>query len=161
MDTVVSSLDHSIRDAEGLCRLALNSEYAGLADRLTGAPEGPKGWFALLRGIADDPVSAQTLERMCSGVERLGYERGTVERFAVLQSYLEALPLLSNRPVHESINRQYCATCRRIASRTQWPGSHFDRDGDAFDELARIVTLTRYHAGQVSFDVMAMPRTGS
>jgi hypothetical protein len=55
--------------------------------------------------------------------------------------------------------QQFCGMLLRLASRADGWGSNLDLHSDAFDELARIVTLRRYHAGQSSFDIMAMPRT--
>ena len=44
-----------------------------------------------------------------------------VERFLALQTYLVALPRLLQMPVPDSIKRQFCITCRDIASTPQRP----------------------------------------
>ena len=76
-----------------------------------------------------------------------------VERFLALQTYLVALPLLQQMPVPDSIKRQFCITCRDIASATQ-PDPRLALEGHPFPELAQIATLRRFHAGQCNFDVM-------
>ena len=82
-----------------------------------------------------------------------------VERFLALQTYLVALPRLQQMPVPVSIKRQFCITCRDIASTTQ-QDQRLALEGAAFAELAQIVTLRRFHAGECNFDVMPrMPFT--
>jgi hypothetical protein len=144
--------------AEILCRRALDADYPDLIHRLPGAPRNPEGWFELLCGIPYDRTRVAALRRLKSDAERTGFcARYAVERFAVLQSYLVALHRLWSLPVDDSVNRQFCATCRQLASGPQTGESRLALGSDAFEELAKIVTLRRFHAGQLSFDIMKMP----
>ena len=65
-----------------------------------------------------------------------------------------ALPRLLQMPVPDSIKRQFCITCRHIASTLQQPDQRLALESAAFAELAQIATLRRFHAGQCSFEVM-------
>jgi hypothetical protein len=77
-----------------------------------------------------------------------------VERFLALQACLVALQRLLQMPVTDSIRRLFCTICRQIASTPQQPDERLALESDAFAELAQIVTLRRFHAGQCSFDVI-------
>jgi hypothetical protein len=56
--------------------------------------------------------------------------------------------------VPESLKRQFCIICRHIASTLQQQDERLALESAAFAELAQIVTLRRFHAGQCSFDVL-------
>jgi len=56
------------------------------------------------------------------------------------------------------VHWQFCAMVRGVAAGQKTWAGYFDHATDAFQELARIVTLRRFHAGQSSFDIMSMPR---
>ncbi len=57
-------------------------------------------------------------------------------------------------PLPDSLKLRFCEVCRDIASDPQRYDERFELECDAFAELAQIVTLRRFHAGQNSFDVM-------
>lgn len=145
--------------ATQLCRDALSEQYADF-DVPASAPRSPEGWFELLKSFLRDQKSVDAFGSIVMDAETSRkLTPGFVELYAVLQAYLVALPLLRSLPVHESVKRQFCMTCRRIATRpNSYPGQ-FDYRTDAFHELARIVSLRSFHAGQNSFHIMAMPRT--
>jgi hypothetical protein len=152
-------LSAEIQAVEALCRQALETDYFDLAARLTGLPKDPDRWIDLLHGLPDDRRCKRILNELCEQAERLGAcPPGSVERFGVLQASLAALPQLESQQSHDSLNRQFCATIRRVASRAGGWGQYFHHNNDAFEELARIVSLRRLHAGQISFDIMGMPR---
>ena len=153
------TLDDEIGMAEQLCRNALSEQYED-TDASTLARRSPEGWFELLKSFLRDQKSIETFEIIVADAKTSGdFTAGFVELYAVLQAYLVALPLLRSLPVHESVKRQFCVTCRRIATRPQSFPGQFDYRTVAFHELARIVSLRSFHAGQNSFNIMAMPRT--
>jgi hypothetical protein len=153
-------LRDEINRVDVLCRQALDEEFAGLICRLPAPLQTPEGWFGVLAGIPVDPTGAATLRRLTEETKRAGgWSRGAIERLAVLEACRAALPRLASLPVDENINRQFCDMVRRIATTTKGWGNYFDYDSAPFEEVARIVTLRRFHAGQLSFDIMAMPRT--
>jgi hypothetical protein len=153
------TLDDEVVASETLCRRALQTDYPGFPDRLPTAPKYPEDCFEMLCGIPYDRKHVQALYRLKAEAERIGLRTPyAVERFIVLQAYLVSLPRLLSLPVDQSVNRQFCGTCRQIALPVQAPDTRLALDSDAFAELAQIITLRRFHAGQLSFDIMKMPR---
>ena len=142
-----------------LCRVALAADPLATVGQLALAPQSPQACFDLLLGIPHDAKRMEIVRRL-----KRDYEHGdsvpfAVERFLALQAYLVALPRVLQMSVPDSIKRQFCITCRDIASTTQ-PDKRLDLEGHPFPELAQIATLRRFHAGQCSFDVMPrMPFT--
>jgi hypothetical protein len=148
-----------IHAAETACRHAISSNYADFADRLVSLPRDAEGCFNLLSGITCDQKSLLTLRRLKAEATRLGLQTANaLERFVVLKAYLAALPCLPSLPVDHSVHRQFCSTCRQVASLVDGSDARFSLESDAFAELAQIVTLRRYHAGQLSFDITKMAR---
>ena len=153
------NLDEQIDAAARLCRTALHERY-GQINLPASAPRSPEAWFALLRNFVRDQKSLEAFATIVADAEASGdFKPGNLELYAVLQAYLVALPQLHALPVHESVKRQFCMACRRIASNPDSYPRQFGYRTDAFHELARIVSHRSFHAGQISFNIMAMPRT--
>jgi hypothetical protein len=152
------ALSDRIAFAHEDCRKALDPRLAAFLSGVRRAPIDAKGWFQLLAGVPQDPSRVAGLRRLSVAAQRAGFPAGAAERFGSLQALSEALRHVAALDVHEEIIEQFCAMCRRIASRPMGWGDYFDCDSEPFSELARIVTLRRFHAGQISFDVMATPR---
>jgi hypothetical protein len=152
-------LGEEIVAAGTLCRHALKADYPDLIHRIPAAPKSPEACFELLGGIPYDRRRIAALRQLKAEAERAGLRvPHAVERFIVLQSYLIALPRLPSLPVDDCVNRQFIATCRQVASPLLTRENRLAQDSDAFAELAQIVTLRRFHAGELSFDIMKMPR---
>jgi hypothetical protein len=153
------SLKQDIHAAETECLHAISSDYADLADRLVALPRDAEGCFNLLSGITCDQKSLLTLRRLKAEATRLGLLTvNALERFVVLKACLAALPCLPSLPVDHSVHRQFCFTCRQLASLVDGSDPRLSLESDAFAELAQIVTLRRFHAGQLSFDFTKMAR---
>ena len=153
------NLDEEIDAATRLCRNALWERY-GQINLPASAPRSSEAWFALLRSFVRDQKSLEAFATIVVDAEASGdFKPGDLELYAVLQAYLVALPQLHALPVHESVKRQFCMACRRIATNPDSYPRQFGYRTDAFHELARIVSHRSFHAGQISFNVMAMPRT--
>lgn len=153
------NLDEHIDAAARLCRNALHERY-GQINLPASAPRSPEAWFALLRNFVRDQKSLEAFATIVADAEASGdFKPGNLELYAVLQAYLVALPQLHALPVHESVKRQFCMACRQIASNPDSYPRQFGYRTDAFHELARIVSHRSFHAGQISFNIMAMPRT--
>ena len=150
-----------IESCAELCRAALATDPLASVGQLPLAPQSPQACFDLVLGIPYDPRCMEAVRRL----KRHDAEHGhlapfAVERFLALQTYLVALPRLLQMPVPDSIKRQFCITCRDIASTPQQPDQRLALEGHEFRELAQIATLRRFHAGELSFDVIhRMPFT--
>jgi hypothetical protein len=158
--TCHQSLVDAIAECETRCRFALENNYPELALRLSPALASPEKCFQLLRGLPYERSSVDEMRELRASAVRSGMSDAAhmVERFVVLQAYLVALRRLPSLPVDESVHRQFLATCRDLVSTPQRPDKRLAQECDAFAELAQIVTLRRFHAGQLSFDVMKIPR---
>lgn len=153
------NLDDELRRAEESCRAALSTEYSEVVG-LPGLPRSPEGWFDLLRGVPQDRGRSAALQAIVRQAEKsYGFRPGSIERFAILQAYIVSFPMIESLQVHDSVKHEYLVTCRQIAAGSRDFGDQFNLGTDAFEELARIVTLRRFHAGQDSFDIMVLPRT--
>jgi hypothetical protein len=147
-------LDSEIVAAATLCRNALKADFAAFVQRIPAALKSPEYCFEVLCRVPHDRRQMNALRQLVAK-EVGSAPPHALGRFIFLQSYLIALPRLLSLPVDEGVKRQFIATCRQVAS----PWSQLEQDSDAFSELAQIVTLRRFHAGELSFDIMNMPRT--
>ena len=153
-----TSVANEIESSAELCRAALATDPLASVGQLRLAPQSPQACFDLVLGIPYDARCMEVVRRL----KRDDAEHGqsapfAVERFLALQTYLVALPRLLQMPVPDSMKRQFCITCRDIASTLQRPDERLALESAAFAELAQIATFRRLHAGELSFDVMRMP----
>ena len=150
-----ASIAREIEACEELCRAALALDVFLSIARLPLIPRGPRACFDLMLGIPDDPRRMEVARRLKRTAAEL--ERETpfaFERLLTLQAYLEALPRLRDTPAPDSLKQQFCVTCQEVASAPLRPDARLELGSDAFEELAKIATLRRFHAGQCSFDVL-------
>jgi hypothetical protein len=154
------SLADAIAECEARCQFALENDYPELALRLSPALASPEKCFQLLRGVPYERASVDEMRELRAAAVRsaMGDTAHMVERFVVLQAYLVALRRLPTLPVDESVHRQFLGACRDLVSAPRRLDNRLSQECDAFAELAQIVTLRRFHAGQLSFDVMKIPR---
>ena len=144
-----------IKSCEQNCRMALSSGLLRAVGQSPLAPKGAQACFSLLLGIPYDRVCVESVRRL----KRDSLDAGrcvdfAVEQYLVLQACLLALPRLRAMQVPDSVKRQFCITCNYIASMPQLRDGRLALESAAFAELAQIVTLRRFHAGQCSFDVV-------
>ena len=150
-----ASVADEIRSSAELCRAALATDPLASVGQLSLAPQSPQACFDLVLGIPYDARCMEVVRRLKRDAAERGHSAPfAVERFLALQTYLVALPLLQQMPVPDSIKRQFCITCRDIASTPQQPDQRLALESHEFPELAQIATLRRFHAGQCSFDVI-------
>ncbi len=160
VDRSLPTIDEEARVAAASCRECLDARFADLDKCLPGAPTSAEGWFALLSGIPGDRGAMRRFSAMRSaGVDSGRWPPGSIECFAILQAYLAALPRLASLPLDESVKRLYCATSRRIDCDDTRLAGYFDYTSDPFSEMAKIATLRRFTAGQLSFDITTLPRS--
>jgi hypothetical protein len=152
-------IDSRIAACLAQCADTLSADYPGVAEIVGPALGTPHACFDLLSALPESPEAMATLRQ----AECRLHEAGLVtpfwaERFVVLQGCLEALPRLAPLPVDESVKAQFCAMCRHLAGPVHTRDTRLAMQSDAFAELAKLLTHRRFHAGQLSFDIMDMPR---
>lgn len=140
---------------EHLCRVALSAGPLAAVGQSALAPKSAQACFNLLLGVPYDGACVEAVRRLkCETLETRCGADFAVEQFLVLQACLLALPQLRAMPAPDSVKRQFCITCKDIASMPQPLDGRLALESAAFAELAQIVTLRRLHAGQCSFDVV-------
>jgi hypothetical protein len=157
---ISATIAEEIAAVQGHCGASIaHGDFDAIAC-LPNLPANPEAWFALLSGIPQNQECVRQLQQLEADAQKKpGYVPGSLEYFGILQALFEACPQLSASVVHPSIHHEFCVAARRVIDRSQgWP-NNFHHRTDAFEELCRIVTLRRFHAGQLSFDIMSMPRT--
>ena len=150
-----ASVASEIESSAELCRAALATDPLASVGQLRLAPQSPQACFDLVLGIPYDARCMEVVRRLKRDDAEHGHNSPfAVERFLTLQTYLVALPRLRQMQVPDSIKRQFCITCRDIASTPQRPDERLALESHEFRELAQIATLRRFHAGELSFDVI-------
>ena len=115
-----ASVADEIESSAELCRAALATDPLASLGQLFLAPQNPQACFDLVLGIPYDARRMEVLRRLKRDAGERGHSAPfAVERFLALQAFLVALPLLQQMPLPDSIKRQFCITCRDIASTTQ------------------------------------------
>ncbi len=148
-------LDEAFVAAAERCRRALETDFAGLATRLPGAPADPEGWFALLAGVPEDPAAMDRLARLAAA----SGEGTAVERFAVLNALLAAAPQMRRAAADDTVKRLFCDLCAQVAAPPPaWIGQ-FALTGAPFAEMAQLASLRRLPAGQLVFDFTSIPHS--
>ena len=146
-----ASVADEIESSAELCRAALATDPLASVGQLRLAPQSPQACFDLVLGIPYDARCMEVLRRLKRDAAEHGHSAPfAVERFLAVQTYLVALPRLMHMPVPDSIKRQFCITCRDIASTPQRPDERLALESHAFAELAQIATLRRFHAGELA-----------
>lgn len=149
------AVDDETASALALCREALsNPLFTGLDARIANAPRNAEGWFEMLRGFPHDPHSYAFL----AGLQKaLPPESTAAGVSAGHYAALSALPVAATRfmqaPVPLSVKRLYAAMIRDIATRAKHWEAHFDVEGSRFHDVAHLVSLRRYPAGEVGFEI--------
>lgn len=147
------SVVNEIESCAQLCRTALAADPLASFGQSPLAPGSPQACFDFVLGIPYDARRMQDARRLKRDASERGHSGAFVfERYLALQAYLVALPRLNQMSAPDSIKRQFCITCRYIAT-LQEPDERLALESAAFAELAQIVTLRRFHAGQCTFDV--------
>lgn len=152
--TPTPSLVDELATATADCRRALDERLIGrpLPPRW---PHSPKEWFTLVHGLTDRQACIKGIARLKDG--DAAWPPGALERLALLQSALAAIPLIEALPVDESVKHLCASTFSQLATLpTAWDGQ-FEASTTNFWEMAMLVTLRRYPAGELVFNKTRLP----
>ncbi len=144
-----------------ICRHALNEEFANFDLRIPDAPHDPQGWFEVLSEIViGRPRSGVRLARIKKAAEAADptLPAETIERYALLQTFLITLPRLSTMPIADSARSLFHTLCTEIATGQRRWTAHFDELSEAYAELVMMATLRYFFAGELSFEIGKVAR---
>ena len=144
-------IDEDIQSALGTCQQALAPIHGEMTGKL--GLEADR-WFDLLQAV---PASRTAMVRL----RRLGRKLppGHIGHYALLQAFMVSLPMVAALPAEEWIKHQICTLARQVAFPPKGWERHFALDGEPFKEMAKIATLRRLPAGQLTFDIENLPRS--
>lgn len=147
----IARLPEEVQEAAILCGDALDNRLAALGQCL---PNDSATWFDLLSNYPDSPAHVERFRRL-----KAAANGGAVERYGLLQAFRVALPRMASLPLHASVTKLFCHLCARIAADDESAEPRLDAATDAFAEMAKIATLRRLPAGQLTFEYAKFPRT--
>ena len=116
--------------------------------------------YALLSAITENPASLAPLKALRDSL-RLPDESAAraFERTILLRAMRVSAQRLDSYPVHASVRRLYLEELRSAESPTPAAMSRFDLSKNIFVSLAKIATLRRFPAGQMTWEVSGIPRS--
>jgi hypothetical protein len=151
----MTAVTDQLAQAQARCRDALaDPKFAGLSERLPGAPHDAPGWFTLLQRHPHDPAVAATLRQMKAALPAEAAAAGVkIEQFAALNAFPAALAEIGEKPLPDAVKRLYAAFCSEVAGRErQWEGLYnIDGDPEPFHDLAAFATLRGFPVGDAAF----------
>lgn len=152
-----SSLADEIAANQAACQRLLETGFANLRGAIPSLPGSAPACFDFLSRIGLRTRALPQFAEWIARARQAGIaEPFVVERYLVLQACTVALSRLQDLQADESVKRQWCATCKLLTLPGIEQDQRLDHRSDAFGELAQLVTLRRFHAGQLSFDIMRL-----
>lgn len=153
-----SSLEAEIADIVAACHAALSTGFAGLCAAVPSLPNTAGAAFDFLHTIGFGARALPQFAQWIGDAQRAGIDAPyAVERYLVLQAFCAALPRLSALAADDSVKRQLCNVAAYLTTPGYEQDQRLDYRSDAFEELALLVSLRRFHGGQLSFDLSRFP----
>jgi hypothetical protein len=145
--------------------LTLNTPSEELVDRvadaLAEARVDDETVYGLLSNVTENPASVEPLRalraalRLTEGPE----SAGAFERAILLRALRISAARLATYPVDSSVRRLYDEEVRIVEVPTPAAMTRFDLSKNIFVALAKIATLRRFPAGQMTWEVSGIPRS--
>ena len=145
--------------------LTLNTPSDGLLDRvaaaLADARVDDERVYGLLSNVSENPASVEPLRALRAALQLTeGPESaGAFERTILLRALRMSAARLATYPVDASVRRLYDEEVRAVEAPTPSTLSRFDLSKNIFVALAKIATLRRFPAGQMTWEVSGIPRS--
>ena len=145
--------------------LTLNTLSEEVVDRVAGALAESRvddgRLYALLSDVTENPASVEPLKALRASL-RLPAELeagGAFERLVLLRAMRVSAARLETYPVDPSVKRLYDEEVRVVEAPTPAVAARFDLSKNIFVALAKIATLRRFPAGQMTWEVSGIPRS--
>lgn len=117
--------------------------------------------YRLLSAVTENPASVESLKALRESL-RLSEEAvatGEFERQLLLRGMRSSESRLATYPVDDSVKRLFADEVRAVESPSPAAQSRFDLTKNIFVALAKIATLRRFPAGQMTWEVSGIPRS--
>src|SRR5688572_14429672 len=117
--------------------------------------------YRLLSAVTENPASVESLKALRDSL-RLPPEAlaaGEFERQLLLRAMRTSELRLASGPVDESVKRLFADEVRAVEFPSPAARTRFDLTKNIFVALAKIATLRRFPAGQMTWEVSGIPRS--
>jgi hypothetical protein len=117
--------------------------------------------YELLSGVTENRATVAPLRSLRDSLPLSGdlAAGGHFERALLLRAMRRSLARLPQLPVAESVKQLYAQDVRTVESPAPAAMSRFDLTKNVFVALAKIATLRRFPAGQMTWEVSGIPRS--
>jgi hypothetical protein len=131
-----------------------------VSSALTQAQVDDARLYDLLSAVTEHPASIEPLKALRESLRlRNGSAAGAFERAVLLRAMRFSAQRLATCPVDASVKRLYEEELRAVESPTPATMGRFDLGKNIFVALAKIATLRRFPAGQMTWEVSGIPRS--
>jgi hypothetical protein len=145
--------------------LTLNTPSEELVDRvaaaLAEARVDDERVYGLLSNVTENPASVEPLRALRASLRLPEGPKsaGAFERSILLRALRMSAARLATYPVDWSVKRLYDEEVRTVEAPTPAAMTRFDLSKNIFVALAKIATLRRFPAGQMTWEVSGIPRS--
>ncbi len=147
-----------LAEAEEACRSALSeTNLKAITDQVAGPWSDGEGCFAALSEVTDLPGSVGALQ---ARAQQLSCDPHKFEQWLLLQAALAAMPRVAQHPVHHDVKTLWVDEVMfAVRAPAAFLPSAFSLSHIQFREMAKIVTLRRFPAGQFHWEMSGLPRS--
>ncbi len=145
--------------------LTLNTPSNSLPEQVGDALERVRvsdaALYRLLSDVTEDPASVESLKALRDSLRlpEAAVATGEFERQLLLRAMRSSESRLASYPVDDSVKRLFADEVRAVESPSPAARSRFDLTKNIFVALAKIATLRRFPAGQMTWEVSGIPRS--
>ena len=132
-----------------------------IAGALANAGVDDAAIYTLLSAVTENPATLEPLRSLRARLDLpdAAASAGEFERVLLLRAMQISVARLPDYPIHASVKRLYVEELQSVASPTAAARSRFDLTKNVFVALAKIATLRRFPAGQMTWEVSGLPKS--
>jgi hypothetical protein len=145
-----------LQQSEIACRSMLeDSVFRKISDRVPSSLAKPEDCLAVLSRVTYSPASVTPLKALAADTAA---EPNQFEQWILLRSALAAIPKLAVFPACAGVKALWAAEAMLLTEPASAQTSIFAIDHVRFREMARIISLQRFPAGQFHWELSGLPR---
>ena len=117
--------------------------------------------YGLLSTVTENPRSVESLAALRDSLQLSGeaLAAGEFERQMLLRAMRVSASQMASYPVADSVKRLFADEVRGVESPSPAARNRFDLTKNVFVGLAKIATLRRFPAGQMTWEISGIPRS--